>query len=244
MKIVLVNGGLSEASSTTRLVQAIRAELARVADERGLELDVMEVGLRPLAHDAVNMVLTGVPSANLEAALDTLEAADATVWATPTYAGSYAGVFKTFMDLVGAQRLEGKPVLLAATAASPRHTPMVDTAMRPLASALRAWPVPVGIFSTGEPGEDLTSRITAGVEGLLLALAGGGGELGAVMKKARVQAGKQQAEAVRSTLAAPQAPVNRTKPQAPYLASDGKAALLRPDTEDFTEMGAIFGALS
>lgn len=156
MNIVVVNGGLSEASSTTRLTQAIRTELIRAASEHGMKLDLREISLRTLAHDTVNMVLTGVPSAQLEAALDTLESAEATVWATPTYAGSYAGVFKTFMDLVGAQRLEGKPVLLAATAASSRHTLMLDTAMRPLASALRAWPVPVGIFSTGEPGEELS----------------------------------------------------------------------------------------
>ena len=46
--------------------------------------------------------------------------------------------------------LEGKPVLVAATAGTARHSLVLDHAMRPLFAYLRAVVVPTGVFAASE----------------------------------------------------------------------------------------------
>lgn len=67
------------------------------------------------------------------------------------------------------------------------------------------------------------------------------------MRSARVESiphGPKQEATCHQAEPQAQMPVDRKQPRAPYLASDGKAARLRPDTQDFTYMSDIFGPLS
>jgi FMN reductase len=77
-------------------------------------------------------------------------AADAVVAVTPVFAASYSGLFKTFVDVLEPDALAGKPVLLAATAGTARHSLVIEHAMRPLFSYLRALTVPTGVFAAPE----------------------------------------------------------------------------------------------
>ena len=73
--------------------------------------------------------------------------ADAVIAVTPVFSASYSGLFKMFFDVLEDGTLEGKPVLVAATAGTARHSLVLDYAMRPLFAYLRADVVPTGVFA-------------------------------------------------------------------------------------------------
>ena len=73
--------------------------------------------------------------------------ADAVIAVTPVFSAVYSGLFKMFFDVLEDGTLEGKPVLIAATAGTARHSLVLDFAMRPLFAYLRADVVPTGVFA-------------------------------------------------------------------------------------------------
>jgi FMN reductase len=67
--------------------------------------------------------------------------------------------------VLGPELLRGKPVLLAATAGTARHSLVLEHAMRPLFSYLRAITVPAAVFAAtedfgGARSADFSERIT------------------------------------------------------------------------------------
>ncbi len=148
--VAVVTAGLGRPSSTRlladRLAEAVDRSL-RLHDER---TDVLTIELRDLAHALTDHLLTGFPSAELEQALATLARADAVIAVTPVFSASYSGLFKTFFDVLEPDALAGKPVLVAATAGTARHSLVLDFALRPLFTYLRAVVVPTGVFAATE----------------------------------------------------------------------------------------------
>src|SRR5215218_5404196 len=113
--LTVISGGLRSPSSTRLLADQL-AEAARTAlQTRGDTLDLRVVDLREHAHPITDALLTVFPTGALRDALGQVTAADALIAVTPTFQGSYSGLFKSFMDLVEAGTLRGVPVLLAAT---------------------------------------------------------------------------------------------------------------------------------
>lgn len=161
--LAVVSAGLSVPSSTRLLADRLAAAASLAAAGTGVELTVRVVELRDLAHDLMNHLLTGFPSAPLRAALDTVAGADALIVATPIFNASYSGLFKSFFDTVGDGALADKPVLIAATGGSPRHSLALEHAVRPLFSYLRAVVVPTAVYAAAEdwgsagPGEAHTA---------------------------------------------------------------------------------------
>ena len=66
------------------------------------------------------------------------------------FSASYSGLFKTFVDVLEPGALDGKPVLIAATGGTARHSLVLDHALRPLFSYLHAVVVPTGVFAASE----------------------------------------------------------------------------------------------
>jgi FMN reductase len=149
-RIAVISGGLSETSATRRLADRIGDATVRALHERGIEAEVRVFDLRERAHDITNATLTGFATSTLQADLDAVLASDGLVAATPVYSGSYTGLFKSFVDLLGQAAFDGTPVLLAATAGTARHSLVLEHAMRPLFSYLRALTVPTGVFAASE----------------------------------------------------------------------------------------------
>ena len=145
--IAVVSAGLSEPSSTRLLADRLGEATVHALGERGVVAEVRTVELRALAQELTTMLLTGVASANLRAALDAVARADGVVAVSPIFSGSYNGLFKTFFDLLDDGALEGVPVLLGATAGTARHSLAIDHAMRPLFAYLGAFAVPTGVFA-------------------------------------------------------------------------------------------------
>ena len=153
-KIVVVSAGLSTPSSTRQLADRLAADAAGILAERGVEVEVRTFELRDLAHDITNNLLLGFAPPKLEEALDAVASADGLIAVTPIFTTSYAGLFKSFIDVVDPQALTDLPVLLGATGGTPRHSLAIDYAMRPLFTYLHAIPVTTGVFAaTGDWGD-------------------------------------------------------------------------------------------
>ena len=149
-RIVVVSGGLSE-PSTTRLLADRIAEATRVAvGARGERAEVEVIELRGLAMDLATTFTAGVPTAAVARAREQLAAADALIAVTPVFTAGYSGLFKMFFDALDPDTLTGVPTVIAATAGSPRHSLVLDHAMRPLLTYLRALVVPTGVFAATE----------------------------------------------------------------------------------------------
>ncbi len=98
-------------------------------------------------------------------------AADILVVGTPTYKGSYTGLFKHFIDLFEPLALQGKPILLTATGGSDRHALIVEHQLRPLFGFFMAHTLPTGIFAVDRDfvnhqivAEHINARIAQAVE--------------------------------------------------------------------------------
>jgi FMN reductase len=164
--LAVIAGGLSQPSSTRLLADRISAAAVEAAAERGIQLEVRTIELRGLAHDIANHLLTGFPPAELKTALDTVAEADGVIAVSPIFTASYSGLFKSFVDVIDKDALTDKPVLIAATAGTARHSLTTEHAMRPLFTYLRAVVVPTAVFAaTDDFGADsadgtLQSRIS------------------------------------------------------------------------------------
>jgi FMN reductase len=146
-EIVVISAGLSAPSSTRILADALGGATLRRLLDLGQAAEVDTIELRDLAHLITDNMLTGFPTGALADVVRRVVEADAVIAVTPVYAGSYSGLFKSFFDVLDDGTLEGKPILVAATAGTARHSLVLDFAMRPLFAYLRADVVPTGVFA-------------------------------------------------------------------------------------------------
>ncbi|QNP70946.1 FMN reductase [Streptomyces roseirectus] len=169
MKLVVVSAGLSVPSSTRLLGERLSAAVAR--EVTGVEVEFVE--LRELAVEIAHQFVSGFPGAGLRSAFDAVAQADGLIVVTPVFSASYSGLFKSFFDLLEKDSLAGKPVLIAATGGTARHSLVLDHALRPLFSYLRAVVVPTGVYAASEDW---------GAEGLPERVERAAGELGGLMR--------------------------------------------------------------
>ena len=168
-RLAVVSAGLSVPSSTRLLADRLVAATTDALGEA--ELDVIE--LRPLAHALADRLVTGFPSGELAEAIEQVRAADGLIVVTPVFAASYSGLFKTFFDVLEPELMDGKPVLVAATAGTARHSLVLEHALRPLFTYLHAVVVPTGVFAaTDDFGDAGLDRRIERAAGELAALVG------------------------------------------------------------------------
>jgi FMN reductase len=149
-RVVVVSAGLSQPSSTRLLADRLAAASVEALRAGGAEAEIDVVELRDLAHAITDNLLTGFPSSGLADAVAAVTAADAVIAVTPVFSASYSGLFKSFFDVLEEGTLQGTPVLMAATAGTPRHSLVLEHALRPLFSYLHATPLPTAIFAATE----------------------------------------------------------------------------------------------
>jgi FMN reductase len=148
--LAVVSAGLRQPSSTRLLADRLTEAVVRELSARGVETDVQVVELRELAHEVTDHLLTGFAPPRLEAAIASVTGADGLVAVTPVFTGSSSGLFKSFFDVLGKGSIVDLPVLAAATAGTARHSLVLDVAMRPMFTYLRAVVVPTGVFAATE----------------------------------------------------------------------------------------------
>ncbi|HEY5277599.1 MAG TPA: FMN reductase [Coriobacteriia bacterium] len=148
--LVVVSAGLSQPSSTRLLADRLSAAVDRHLREAGTEPRIEVIELRDQAKDLVNNLLAGFPSPGLQAALNAVLGADGLIAVTPIFSASYSGLFKLFFDLVERDGFAGKPVLIAATGGTARHSLALEHAMRPLFAYLNAAVVATAVYAATE----------------------------------------------------------------------------------------------
>jgi FMN reductase len=141
--VVGFSGNFTRPSKTRGFVDHIVTEIAA------------RYGLAASTHDVVDL---GPSFGNAKWAreldeqareiLDRVIAADVLVVGSPTYKGSYTGLFKHFFDLVDPAALRGKPVLLAATGGGERHALIVEHQLRPLFGFFEAFALPTAVYAS------------------------------------------------------------------------------------------------
>jgi FMN reductase len=148
--LAVVSAGLSVPSSTRLLADRLTTATVGALRAHGDDATVEVVELRTHARDLADNLVTGFPSGALRTAVETVTGADGLIAVTPIFSASYSGLFKTFFDVLDKDALVGKPVLMAATAGTARHSLALDHALRPLFAYLRAVAVPTGVFAASE----------------------------------------------------------------------------------------------
>lgn len=164
--LVVISAGLSKPSSTRMLADRMAEETVASLAKLGVDATVSTFELRDTATDVTNNILTGFPSPKLEEFVDAVISADGLIAVTPVFTASYNGIFKSFFDIIDNTALAGLAVAIGATAGTPRHSLVLDHAMRPLFNYLHAVVVPTGVFAASEDwgassseGTSLHSRI-------------------------------------------------------------------------------------
>lgn len=143
LKLVGFSGSFNRPSKTFALVDHVAG---LVADRYGTSksvYDLTDVG--PSLGAAMSQVdLDAQGTAVLNAVVE----ADLIVIGSPTYKGSYPGMFKHFIDLIDPEQLRGKPVLITATGGGERHALMVEHQLRPLFGFFMAHTIPTAIYAS------------------------------------------------------------------------------------------------
>lgn len=82
-----------------------------------------------------------------QAILTEITKADILVVGTPTFKGSYTGLFKHAIDLIDPAGLQGTPVILTATGGGDRHALIVEHQLRPLFGFFQAHALPSAVYA-------------------------------------------------------------------------------------------------
>ncbi|MEQ1949843.1 FMN reductase [Mesorhizobium sp. CN2-181] len=143
LNVVGFSGNFARPSKTRTFVEHVVKEIARRHGLSAVTYDIEDLGpslgaarwARDLDENARNI-------------LQRVVEADVLVVGSPTYKGSYTGLFKHFFDLVDPAALRGKPVLLTATGGGDRHALIVEHQLRPLFGFFEAFALPTAVYAT------------------------------------------------------------------------------------------------
>ncbi|GAA4531355.1 MULTISPECIES: NADPH-dependent FMN reductase [Nonomuraea] len=131
MSLVVLVGNPREGSRT----RGVAVEAALAVGER-VEL--------PAPHDVIDLAALGphllspIPSADVEVALELVTEASVLVVASPTYKGTYTGLLKAFLDRLPPRALAGTVALPLLVMGDPAHSLAVEVHLRPLLVELGA----------------------------------------------------------------------------------------------------------
>lgn len=107
--------------------------------------------------------------------VDEIVGADVLVVGTPTFKGSYPGMFKHLVDLIDPHELHAKPIVLSGTGGGERHALILEHQLRPLFGFFTAHTLPTAVYASDRDFTDY--RVTS--EPLLKRIAQVIGELSA-----------------------------------------------------------------
>jgi FMN reductase len=170
-RLVVVNAGTSDPSSTRLLADRTAQRVTELAATRGHTVTVSAVDLREISTDITSALVSQLVTAKLQKVITALGDADGIIAAAPVYKAGPSGLFTSFFDVLDNDLLIGKPVVLAATAGTARHALVADDQMRPMFAYLRTMTAPTSLFAAPEDWSDpaLNKRIDrAAVELVLL----------------------------------------------------------------------------
>ena len=105
------------------------------------------VELRPLGRPIMDAMLTGFATTELEAAFETVAAADGLIAVTPAFNASLQRAVQVLLRRAARGDVADMPVLIAATGGTERHSLVLEHALRPMFSYLHAVVSPTGVYA-------------------------------------------------------------------------------------------------
>lgn len=158
---MIVNAGVSNPSATKMLADRIGDRVRSVAAEHQLALEIDDIPIRKFAAELGPAIVANHFGPGLNNAIEKLTDADGLIVATPVYKAGVSGLLKSFVDVLDDDLLIAKPVALAATASTARHTLVVDGELRSLFAFMRAMTVPTSLFADADDwgSSELPARI-------------------------------------------------------------------------------------
>lgn len=174
-RIIGIAGSFNRPSKTYSLVKTV-ADLA--GDRYGFASRVYDL------HDVGPSLGTAQWRNDLDAqaasVVDDIVSSDALIIGSPTFKGSYPGLFKHLIDLIDPHELRAKPIIITATGGGDRHALMVEHQLRPLFGFFMSHTLPTAVYASDRDftdykvsSEPLSGRINEVV-----------GELGAFFPRA------------------------------------------------------------
>ena len=149
-------------SSSEKITQLLLDSL----ESKGWKTDIVE--LSELPSDAL---LLRSKSNIVDAALNSVEAADLVIVASPTYRATYTGLMKVFFDQFRQDALRGKLALPIQTGGSADHSLTIEYGMSPMVRSLGALVLSNTIYAwgthweeDGSPNDLLYSLVATAVE--------------------------------------------------------------------------------
>lgn len=152
--LAVLTAGMRQPSATAVLADLLADATAAALTRSGASTRLVTVELRPHATALADAMVAGAVPPDLARVVDSVTDADGLIAVTPTFAGSYAGLFKSFFDVLDRRALTGMPVLIGATGGSARHSLVIEYAMRPLLSYFHALVAPTGVFAASDDVSD------------------------------------------------------------------------------------------
>ena len=173
--VVAVAAGTSDPSSTRILTDRISQRVTDLIRRRGNVVTLHVIDLRELAAEISTALVSPHVGPKLAQAIETLGTADGIIATTPVYKAASSGLFTSFFQVLDNDLLIAKPVVLAATAGTARHSLVVDDQLRPLFAYLRTMAVPTSLFAAPEDWADaaLNKRIDRAAPELVLVMESG-----------------------------------------------------------------------
>lgn len=172
--VVGFSGNFTRPSKTRGFVDHIVRDIARRHGLAATTYDIVDLG-----PSFGNAKWARELDADAQRVLDSIVDADVLVVGSPTYKGSYTGLFKHFFDLVDPRALKGKPVVLTATGGGERHALIVEHQLRPLFGFFEAFTLPTAVYASDKDFADgvlnsdaIRARAAQAVDDVGAALAG------------------------------------------------------------------------
>ncbi|QPB22972.1 MULTISPECIES: FMN reductase [Rhizobium] len=143
LRLVGIAGSFNRPSKTYALVEDVAD---RAAQRYGFERTVYDL------HDVGPSLGRALWRKDLDdqarGVIDAIVSADVLIVGSPTYKGSYPGLFKHLIDLIDPDELRAKPIIITATGGGDRHALMVEHQLRPLFGFFMSHTLPTAVYGS------------------------------------------------------------------------------------------------
>ena len=156
MKLLGVSGGPTQSSKTLLAVKTA-LESAKTYDE-SVHTETLNISDFNVQYCDARDPAKYENDARL--VIDKVVNADALIFGTPMYRGTYTGILKNLFDLIPNDAILGKPVGLIATGGSDHHYLALEHELKPLLGFFLAFVLPGTVYAKNEDysNGDLTSE--------------------------------------------------------------------------------------
>ncbi|MFB5189111.1 NADPH-dependent FMN reductase [Alicyclobacillus fastidiosus] len=137
-QVLLISGSPSKVSKTSKVLGYVAEQLGR----HGVSTET--ISIRDLPPE--DLVYARFDSSTIKGTIASIEEADVVIVATPVYKASYAGLLKSYIDLLPQTILSGKVVVPIALGGSLAHLLVIEYALKPILSAVGAQTILNGVY--------------------------------------------------------------------------------------------------